>query len=226
MQHKLFWACALFILGLTGLLAWRFPYAVQQQETVLGMFFSIAIFLWMAPGLIGSYGGRGGRLMKEMGLWALIVLVLVAGYAYRHELSNNRIVASLVPNQVRVQGDRTMEISLAEDGHFYIETEVNGIPVSFMVDTGASDIVLSPAAAASLGFTPETLNFTRVYSTANGYGRGAPVMLNVMRVGNMQLNEVAASVNDAAMDHSLLGMSFFRRLSGFEVQGDRMILRP
>jgi aspartyl protease family protein len=52
------------------------------------------------------------------------------------------------------------------------------------------------------------------------------VTLREVTVGGLRLAEVGASVNRAEMSESLLGMSFLRRLGGFEVSGDRLTLRP
>ena len=94
------------------------------------------------------------------------------------------------------------------------------------MDTGASDIVLSPADAARAGFERSELAFNRQYQTANGIGWGAPVVLRSIEAGAIRFRGVAASVNDAPMSESLLGMSFLDRLAGFEVRGDSLILRP
>jgi aspartyl protease family protein len=106
-----------------------------------------------------------------------------------------------------------------------VTATVNGLPVDFLVDTGASDIVLSPADAARLGYAPESLHFTRQYVTANGIGRGAPVRLGSLAVGPIAYADLPASVNEAPMAESLLGMTFLRRLESYEVRRDVMILR-
>jgi aspartyl protease family protein len=111
------------------------------------------------------------------------------------------------------------------DGHFVVTAEVNGAPVNFLIDTGASDIVLSPADAERIGYDPARLSFTQRYYTANGVGRGAPVRLDSIAVGSITFDRMPASVNEAPMGESLLGMSFLRELSSYEVRGDTMILR-
>jgi clan AA aspartic protease (TIGR02281 family) len=110
-------------------------------------------------------------------------------------------------------------------GHFLIDAVVNGAPVDFLVDTGASNIVLTLADAERLGLQPETLRFSQRFATANGEVRGAPVVLREIRVGQFSLFDVPASVNEAPLRVSLLGMSFLERLNGYEVNGRRLILR-
>jgi aspartyl protease family protein len=110
-------------------------------------------------------------------------------------------------------------------GHFLVEAMVEGVPIRFLVDTGASDIVLSPNDALEIGLRPADLRFTRRFETANGTVRGAPVILRELRVGQLQLFDVGASVNEAPLEVSLLGMSFLNELRGYEVADGRLILR-
>ena len=83
----------------------------------------------------------------------------------------------------------------------------------------------SSADARRLGFDPDALAYTQVYSTANGTVRGAPVILREVAVGPIRVRDVAASVNDAPMAGSLLGMSFLGRLSAYEVSNGSLTLR-
>jgi clan AA aspartic protease (TIGR02281 family) len=116
-------------------------------------------------------------------------------------------------------------VEAGPSGHFLIEAWVNGEPITFLVDTGASDIVLTPDDARRIGLEPRTLEYTQSFATANGEVRAAPVVLREIRVGELQLFDLDASVNEAALPVSLLGMSFLEELSGYEVQGRTLILR-
>ena len=110
-------------------------------------------------------------------------------------------------------------------GHFVVEAEVNGVPLTFMVDTGASQIVLTLDDARQLGFLPHSLEFSQRFRTANGEVRGAPVRLRELRIGQFSLYDLDASVNEAPLAISLLGMSFLDRLDGYRVEDGRLILR-
>jgi aspartyl protease family protein len=109
-------------------------------------------------------------------------------------------------------------------GHFVIAAEVNGVPITFLVDTGASEIVLTMADARRLGFDPQHLEFTQSFRTANGDVQGAPVRLRELRVGQFSLYDLDASVNAAPLPVSLLGMSFLDRLHGYQVKNGRLVL--
>lgn len=122
-------------------------------------------------------------------------------------------------------GDLQQIIEAGSHGHFLVEAVVNGVPVDFMIDTGASHVVLSLQDARRLGFTPDPLHFTQKFQSANGTVRAAPVELRELRIGQLRLFDLEASVNGGPLPISLLGMSFLQLLSSYEVARGRLILR-
>ena len=103
--------------------------------------------------------------------------------------------------------------------------QVNGAPVRFMIDTGSTDIVLSPDDAGRVGLHPADAAFSRPTETANGVGYGAAVTIDSLAAGPIRLTDVPVSINKAPMSTSLLGMPFLKRLDSFEVRGDQLFLR-
>ncbi len=226
--NRLFWAVAVG-LGLIGLVLWlidRYPNALDSRETMMNLTRYGAILLLVASGILGARTFKVKKAARDITIWVAILAGLVALYGFRPELEIvwKRIVGELEPSQGRESGGE-MVFRRSMDGHFHVNASVNGQPVRFLVDTGASDIVLSPADAERTGFAPSELTFNMRYQTANGTGWGAPVTLRSIEVGAIRFRNVTASVNGAPMSESLLGMGFLDRLSGFEVQGDLLILR-
>jgi len=88
-----------------------------------------------------------------------------------------------------------------------------------------SEVMLSSADARRLGYEPAALAYTRLFRTANGTVRGAPVTIPDVAIGPIHLKNVEASVNEHETEGSLLGMSFLGRLSGYQVSGDTLTLR-
>jgi clan AA aspartic protease (TIGR02281 family) len=123
------------------------------------------------------------------------------------------------------ESDLEYVIQAGAGGHFVVEAVVNGAPVTFLVDTGASHVVLTMEDAERVGFRPESLRFTERFASANGEVRAAPVVLRELRVGQFSVFDMPASVNEAPLRVSLLGMSFLRRLHGYGVEDGRLILR-
>ncbi len=111
------------------------------------------------------------------------------------------------------------------NGHFTLEAEVDGTPIDFMVDTGATTVVLSPRDASRVGLNPATLDYNAVFETGNGRTRVALVTIDELTIGSLDLYDVPAAVITKPMSMSLLGMSALKRLDGYEVDGNQMILR-
>ena len=81
-----------------------------------------------------------------------------------------------------------------------------------------------PCNAEKLGIKTDELRFDRFYETANGTVRGSSTQINDFRIGEIHLREIGASVNEAEMRNSLLGMTFFKRLKSYEVKNDVLTL--
>jgi aspartyl protease family protein len=172
---------------------------------------------------------RGGvqPVFRAAVIWIAFGAALLLAYSYRFEAQDvgRRLLAELVPSLA--MGVRGGEETFRADrnGQFAVQADVEGVAVRFLVDTGASDVVLTMRDAERLGLTPATLRFTQPYRTANGVIMGASVRLDSITIGDIVLEDVEASVNPAPMGQSLLGMSFLGRLSGYEITRDTLTLR-
>jgi aspartyl protease family protein len=109
-------------------------------------------------------------------------------------------------------------------GQFVSNIEINGRTFQALVDTGATSVALRYEDARDLGLLRQE-RFDRNISTANGIGRGMMVRLNNVRIGDVIVYDVEAMVlQPGALTTNLLGMSFLRRLSRFEVKSDVVVL--
>jgi aspartyl protease family protein len=125
------------------------------------------------------------------------------------------------------QGAPSNALALRADrlGHFVADGAVNGAPVRFLVDTGASYVSLGIDEAASAGIGRSTLRFTQRMHTANGVVMTAPVTLREVRIGQLVVTDVPAVVHDAPLGVALLGMSFLKRLDGYEMRDGQLLMR-
>lgn len=112
------------------------------------------------------------------------------------------------------------------DGHFWAEGQVNGEPVRFLVDTGATAVALTPHDAERLGFRPQDLDYSYRVTTAGGRSRAAAVTLSSVSVDGARLDDVRALVIEKGLDTSLLGMSYLGRLARFEATREALFLQP
>ncbi|MGQ5718670.1 TIGR02281 family clan AA aspartic protease [Pseudochrobactrum asaccharolyticum] len=184
----------------------------------------------VAAGLLGS-GIPLNHMVRNIAIWAVIILGLVTGYQYQYELKNiaNRVTAGLIPGTAisgnNADGSETVSISQSANGHFEVNALVNDQRVNFMVDTGASTIVLTQADAQRVGIDTSELKYTIPVSTANGRTMAATVPLQEIKIGNIVRYDLRALVSqEGQLNGSLLGMNFMNSLSAYSVQRDQLIL--
>ena len=111
---------------------------------------------------------------------------------------------------------RTLVYRTDQRGHVALTAMVNGAPVRFLVDTGASRVTLTAEDAHAAGIG-DGLVFNQRSQTANGFAREAPVTLREIRIDKLSIDNVSAAVNEN-LTVSLLGMSFLKRLKSFEMR--------
>ena len=116
-------------------------------------------------------------------------------------------------------------VQAGPNGHFMVDAVVDGVEIRFLVDTGASRVVLTAEDAERLGYRLDGLDYSERYQTANGEILGAPVVLPELRIGDLEIEDVRSSVIRAPLSTSLLGMTFLSRLESFEVRDEALILR-
>lgn len=185
--------------------------------------FGRVLYLGLIIVAIGSYllvefRGRMGQMLRGMISWGLIIVGLMAGYGLWNDMGG-----SFSPRQSSaMQGEVTLP--RARDGHYYLTLEIAGQPIEFMVDTGASSVVLSRDDARALGIDPDGLVYLGTAQTANGIVRTSRVTLTDVRLGDFNDPKLAASVNDGDMGGSLLGMDYLGQFR-IEIDQDRMVLR-
>jgi aspartyl protease family protein len=190
------------------------------------LIYNILLAVLLASSLF-SRGIRARQVLRYTLVWTLLFLVVITAYSYRHVFAHlaEPVIAEILPHRGRLTAPGTMAFPAAKDGHFYVEANVNGTPVRFLVDTGASSMVLSPADARRVGIAIDRLRFTQLYETANGTVKGAPVELKELSLGPVRFSNVSASVNAASLSNSLLGMSVLRRFDSYEVHDGQLIVR-
>ena len=183
------------------------------------------IYLLILLAVIGSgvaYMARQnlGKSVQQFLIWMLLLAGLVIVYGYKDVLMGQLFPATGIAD------DAGLVFYKNTDGHFYINSKVNGAGVKFLVDTGASQIVLDKKTAEKIGFNLDELDFVHKAYTANGVVYGAKVRLKSLRIGEYAHFDVPAMVNGGALSTPLLGMAYLERFGELRIMGERMILRP
>jgi aspartyl protease family protein len=232
--NRLFW----IIMGVIGVALILLMYN-NSAGTTFGLAnadFGQLVWLGVFVALIGAGVLRSGRsfgiLAGHLGVWVVIVFALIAGYQYRYELQDvaSRVTAGLVPGSPLAlgieDGSATVTLEKARNGHFEARILVDGTAIHTVVDTGASSTVLTSDDARAAGFDPARLSYSIPVSTANGTTKAAGARAAEISIGGIVRKDLPVLIAaPGTLGQSLLGMNFIGTLSGFDVRGDRMILR-
>lgn len=186
------------------------------------------VYLVLLGTVLGSYAlvamrRQLGHFVRMLLLWGLLFTGVMAGWG----LWQSVMLPSIT---VQHTGEDAIDLRRGRDGAFRMTLEVTGReghaaqPIHFIVDTGATDIVLTGEDATALGFTDDDLAFLGTARTANGLVRTAQVRLEAVQLGDQQHRNVRALVNEGDLHVSLLGMTFLSRFSRIEMMGDRLRL--
>ena len=168
--------------------------------------------------LVVESRGRLGQMARQSLAWLLIVVGLAAGYGLWKDFGLR------APDQAVLRQDGQIVVARAPDDHFYLTLDIDGTPVRFMVDTGASTVVLSDRDTDRLGIDRRGLAFFGSAQTANGTIRTARITLRDVRLDGEPLGDLPASVGDGPLGISLLGMDFLNRFEKVEMSRDRLVL--
>jgi aspartyl protease family protein len=183
-----------------------------------------------------SHGGRS--LLADLAGWSVALMVGACAIVYAPEIKTAgyhffglkppSIATATSPggsDKTERFGNRTTELSVGSNGHFFTDAEVNGRRIEVMVDTGASIVALTYDDAVAIGVAPSSKDFTHQVSTANGMAKVAPVVLDRLQIGDIMVRRVEAAVIERGkLRTTLLGNSFLSRLSRYEVRSGKLIM--
>ena len=185
--------------------------------------FGQLIYLGLLMAALGGwvlveYRQRMGQALRVALAWGMIIVGLMAGYGLWTDIRN-----SAAPHQT-VGDAGELVVPRSADGHYYLTLTINGREIRFVADTGATNLVLSPADAVAVGIDTGKLTFMHRAETANGTVDIARTTLDQVVLGPFVDKSVTAWVNGAAMEGSLLGMDYLGMFS-IQIADDKMVLR-
>jgi aspartyl protease family protein len=170
--------------------------------------------------------GRGLRYALVM-LFGWIILGVVLTTAMQYALGPApppapHVLAAVGPpptpaHVAKPAPANTIVVAADAEGNYFVDAAVNGAPVRFLVDTGASTVALTPADARAAGLSTAG-GETMTISTAHGEATALRASLRTLRIDQLELEDVPAVVMDGALPVSLLGTSFLSRLSGYSIR--------
>ena len=183
------------------------------------VFYVLAIVL-VASSFVGLRQ-PAGKTLKMVLAWVGIFAVVFGLFAFRSEIADvGQRLRSEATGTATVDGE-TVRIPIASDGHFWVEAEVNGRPVRFMVDSGASITTISSDIARAAGV--QIGSDRAVVSTANGPAMVARGRAERLEIGPIERTDFPIHVIDQR-GLNLLGMNFLSSLDSWRVEGNYLVL--
>ena len=189
------------------------------------LFYLVILLVFLITSLSSSKMSTN-KIISYIGWWIVIALAALILYSFRYEIIEikNRLLSDLFPSKAINKNHKELAINISQDGHYYMQIKVNNQNINFMIDTGASDVVIDRVLAQNLGIKLDNLFYDKVFSTANGQVYGASIFFDEIDISGIKFYNVAASVTDSELKVPLLGMSFLRRFYRYEFYKDRLIL--
>lgn len=160
-----------------------------------------------------------GKTVQMFAVWGFVFLGVIASYGLWDDIRQ-----TVRPQQNVTVDAGKVEVPRAADGHYYLTLDVNGAAVKFLVDTGASQVVLTMGDAQRAGLDTENLAFLGRARTANGEVRTASVWIDEISLGGITDRNLRVWVNEGEMAQSLLGMGYLQRWSSIEIRNGALVL--
>jgi aspartyl protease family protein len=183
------------------------------------LFYMILLLIGVGGGFLFSRREKISQTLQQALVWVLIFVGVITAYGFKDVFT-----AQVFPSTAMQNGNGSVTLSRADDGHFYANIKINDRYVEFVIDTGASAIVLSKQDAEHIGISTDNLNYLGKAETANGTVSTAFIRLDVVKLGNIIDYDLPASVNGGELFGSLLGMDYINLFREFKINGDRLTL--
>lgn len=201
------------LLSLCVMLAWAAP-----QVQVVGLFPGAAVLNVDGQRKLVKVGQTGPGGVQVISADSRGAVLRIDGVDSNYSLTRDYSQGMAVPEK------RSLSVAKGDGGHYWIAGSVNGHPIQFLVDTGATSVALTGAQADQLGIDYRAVGREIRVSTANGVSRGWRIMLDSVKVGTIEVRGVEGTVMDVGTGgEALLGMSFLGRV-GWRVEQDVLVL--
>ncbi len=190
----------------------------MDGETLARVGYLALILVALGGWVLVEFRQRMGQALRMALAWGLIFVGMMAGYGLWSDIRRD-----VMPIQ-EVATDGAVEVPRSADGHYYLTLMIDGAAVPFMVDTGASGMVLAGKDAERLGIDLANLDYRGEATTANGVVRTARVTLGEVELGPFRNEGFQAFVTEGALEQSLLGMDYLGQFR-MEFDGGKLVLR-
>ena len=199
---------------------------MNDGETA-SLIYSLLLLVLVGSALVSRSLPIGQTLKMALGWVGIFALIfLLVSFRPEMKLIWGRVTGELgLASGPQIRG-APMTLRKREDGHFWVDADVNGHRVEFMVDSGATFTALSAPAARDAGVEPDAFSMKIAIGTANGTIEADRATVSELRLGSLVMQDHAIVVAEAFGDTNVLGMNFLSALKSWRVEGSSMILTP
>jgi len=191
----------------------------MTSDNIASLIYLVLLGCAVGGWFLASGRNNMGKTLQMAAVWGFIFVGAIAAYGLWNDVQRQTL-----NSQMLQLGDGQIVTPRQPDGHYYLTLTLNGARIPFVVDTGATDMVLTRSDARRAGLDPDTLRFIGIANTANGQVRTAPVRIDTVSLGNITDTNVRASVNDGDMTQSLLGMGYLEKWGHISISGGELRL--
>ena len=192
----------------------------MQEFDYLRLIYLLVLAIAISGLVYTQFKERLGYAIKATLTWVMIFFATIAVYGLWDDVRN-----AIVPTYITTHSEDRISLQRQADGHFYAKLNVDGKDIKFLIDTGASEIVLSKNDAEAAGIDFRRLRYSGRASTANGIVSTAPIRIEKLRFGNLVNRRIIAYVTAGDLDISLLGQSYLEQFDKVIIDGDIMTLQ-
>ena len=179
--------------------------------------------------LVSSLAARRlplGYVAKAGLAWIAIFAALFAIFSFRFEFIGiwERVKADISGTAGQNISGEAIELRRQDDGHYWLMVDINGKPVRFMVDSGATMTAINATTAREAGVSAD--GYPIILSTANGRVAAKRGNVASLAIGPHRMENHSVVVSESFGDVNLLGMNFLNSMQSWRVQGNMMVLQP
>ncbi len=168
-----------------------------------------------------SQPSSSSRLGTTFTIISWLLLIALVAWAFQDYLTK-QFNPNQQPQTTVSQGKASVVLQRNKQGHYVVTGLINQQPVTFLLDTGATQVSIPATLAERLSLQPQGSYWVQ---TANGRVKVFSTTLNTLSIGPLFLYNVDANINPAMQGNTiLLGMSALKHVE-FQQSGDQLILR-
>lgn len=144
----------------------------------------------------------------------------------RAQVGRANAVLAVAPSEKtpKIHFEQSHRVQRAPDGMFYVTARINGQPIRFLVDTGASIVILSSDDARAAGIAKDAIVYADSVDTVAGKARVARTSIEELEIAGRRVDGLEAAVVENGVGVSLLGHNALARFDALSIEGDELIL--